>query len=75
MDEFWPCTETFLAGAAGFSVTVTSRTELTAMDTFALRRRESWRAHRDAVCARKQIIQPKLSAVFAGGLALQRRIG
>jgi len=35
MDEFWPCTETVSGGAASFSVTVTSRTELTAMDTFA----------------------------------------
>ena len=35
IDEFCPCTETVSAGAANLSVTVTSRTELTAIETFA----------------------------------------
>src|ERR1700722_4678858 len=35
IEEFWPCTDTDSAEAAGCSVTVTSRTELTATDTCA----------------------------------------
>ncbi len=50
-------------------MTVTSRTALTAIATFGLRRRESCRRHGHAISAGKQIVETELSAVFAGGLA------